>query len=123
MNSPLYRPSDMCRFFAMMGDFERLWNRVALTLVIDETRNDTAANYMYSAIARPSTNPPNPPPSLGGTNRPSSPPEVNWTSLDLTDDSDDSVCKWTLILIRTSLHPVTYLIRISCLGTSSYSSW
>ena len=28
-----------------------------------------------------------------------------------------SVCKWTLILIRTSLHPVIYLIRISCLGT------
>ena len=49
-----------------MGDFERLWNRVALTLVIDETRNDTTANYIYSAIARPSPNPPNPPPSLGG---------------------------------------------------------
>ena len=76
-----------------VGDFERLWNRVALTLVIDETRNDTTANYIYSAIARPSPNPPNPPPSLGGTNRPSSPPEVNWTSLRLTDDSADSFLK------------------------------
>ena len=31
-----------------VGDFERLWNRVALTLVIDETRDDTTANYIYS---------------------------------------------------------------------------
>jgi hypothetical protein len=36
-----------------VGDFDRLWNRVALTLVIDETKDDTTANYIYPAIARP----------------------------------------------------------------------
>ena len=48
-----------------MGDFERLWNRVALTLVIDETRYDTALNYIYPAIARPEPSEPSAPPSGG----------------------------------------------------------
>ena len=48
-----------------VGDFERLWNRVALTLVIDETRNDTTHNYIYShhrsSLSEPSE--PSAPPS------------------------------------------------------------
>ena len=48
-----------------VGDFERLWNRVALTLVIDETRYDTVPSYIYSAIARPEPSEPSAPPSGG----------------------------------------------------------
>ena len=48
-----------------VGDFERLWNRVALTLVIDETRYDTALNHIYPAIARPEPSEPSAPPSGG----------------------------------------------------------
>ena len=48
-----------------VGDFERLWNRVALTLVIDETRYDTAPYYIYPAIARPEPSEPSVPPSGG----------------------------------------------------------